>query len=164
MLTHGIPPALCDGAFLYRQGPVPSLQRHALSYRWRSLPKVRWPKASSPQSSSTNGCCLFRYHNGPIHQGLSFPTPDHGQLNGDFVFSPENVVSRDSLSRPIPRRPAQSPNIGWLNLVLTHGIFPAFREGGIVYRQPPSGQFRVYRVTQLHTDGVHAESPPAQGQ
>ena len=70
------------------------------------------------------------------------------------VRAPENSVSRDSLSRPIPRKSAYSPNIG-PNLVLNHGIFPAFREGVNLYCQPPSGQSRVCHLTKLHTDGVH---------
>ena len=32
--------------------------------------------------------------------------------------------------------------------MLTHGIPPAFRDGVYIYRQPPSGQFRVNRVNQ----------------
>ena len=40
-------------------GSVPSLWGHAIAYRWRSLPRVRRHKASSPQGSSTNGCYFF---------------------------------------------------------------------------------------------------------
>ena len=32
---------------------------------------------------------------------------------------------------------------------------PAFRDGFHLYRQPPSGQSRVYRVTQLPIDSVY---------
>ena len=45
-----------------------------------------------------------------------------------------------------------------LNLVLTYGIPPEFRGGVHIFiynRHTPSGQSRVYRVTQLRTDGVH---------
>ena len=45
-----------------------------------------------------------------------------------------------------------------LNLVLTYGIPPEFRGGVHLFiynRHTPSGQSRVYRVTQLRTDGVH---------
>ena len=58
-------------------------------------------------------------------------------------------------SRVSPVRPIST---GRPNLVLTHGIPPVFRDGGvytILYRQPPSGQSRVYRVPQLTDDGVH---------
>ena len=43
-------------------------------YRWRSLPRVRRHRASSPQGSSSNGCCHFSGHHGPINVRLSFPT------------------------------------------------------------------------------------------
>ena len=39
------------------------------------LPRVRWYRASSPQGSSTNGCCHFAGHHGPINVRLSFPHP-----------------------------------------------------------------------------------------
>ena len=64
-------------------------------------------------------------------------------------FAPETLVSR-GFGRPVPRQPNH-----FLNLVLTRGIPPTFRGGVHTYRQPPSGQSRVYRVTQMRTDGVH---------
>ena len=36
----------------YAIGPVPSLSGDAITYRWRSLPKVRRHRASKPQGSS----------------------------------------------------------------------------------------------------------------
>ena len=46
----------------------PELIGHAIAYRWRSLPRVRRLKASSPQCSSNKGCCLyFTGHHGPIN-------------------------------------------------------------------------------------------------
>ena len=36
----------------YAVGSVPSLSGHAVAYRWRSLPRVRWHRASKPQDSS----------------------------------------------------------------------------------------------------------------
>ena len=36
----------------YTIGSVQSLSGHAIAYRWRSLPRVRWHRASKPQSSS----------------------------------------------------------------------------------------------------------------
>ena len=55
-------------------GSVPCLSGHATAYRWCSLPRVRRHRASSAQGSSSNGCCLFRFHHGPIFMRLSFPT------------------------------------------------------------------------------------------
>ena len=43
----------------YVIGPVPSLSGHAIAYRWRSLPRVRRHRATSPQGNSSNGCYLF---------------------------------------------------------------------------------------------------------
>ena len=56
-------------------GSVPSSSGHALAHRLRSLPRVRRLRVSSPQDSSRNGCCHFRYHRGSIFMRLSFPTP-----------------------------------------------------------------------------------------
>ena len=42
-----------------------------------------------------------------------------------------------------------------LNLVFTRGVSAAFRHGVHIYHRMSSGPFRVYRVTQLRTDGVH---------
>ena len=39
-------------------GSVPSLSGHPIAYRWRSLPRVRRHRASKPQGSSSNRCCL----------------------------------------------------------------------------------------------------------
>ena len=36
----------------YAIGPVPSLSGHVIAYRWRSLPRVRWHRASKPQGST----------------------------------------------------------------------------------------------------------------
>ena len=56
VLTYGIPPEVRGGVHLlippYAIGSVPSLSGHAIAYRWRSLPRVRWHRASKPQGSS----------------------------------------------------------------------------------------------------------------
>ena len=57
----------------YAIGSVPSLSGHAIAYQWRSLPRVRRHRASSPQGCSSNGCCIFRYHHGSINVRLPFP-------------------------------------------------------------------------------------------
>ena len=49
-------------------------------------------------------------------------------------------------------------------MVLTHGIRPAFRDDSVhLQRQPPSGQSREYRVTQLRADGVHCRESTGTG-
>ena len=69
-------------------------------------------------------------------------------------FAPENLVSRDGFGSPVPRHPAL------LNTQAEYGAY--LRDSSRVPRRhpntashTPSGQFRVYRVTQLRTDGVH---------
>ena len=74
-----------------------------------------------------------------------------------FAFAPENSVSRDGFGSPVPRQPAHLHTYR-LNLVVSYGISPEFRGGVHLFmynRHTPSGQSRVYRVTQLHTHGVH---------
>ena len=56
----------------YANGSVPSSSGHANAYRWRSLPRVRRHKASSPQVPVT-GAAFASYH-GPINERLNFPT------------------------------------------------------------------------------------------
>ena len=72
------------------------------------------------------------------------------------AFVPENLVSRDGFGSS---RVSLLISILRLNLVLTYEISSEFRGGVhlIIYnRHTPSGQSRVYRVTQLlRTDGVH---------
>ena len=66
-----------------------------------------------------------------------------------FAFAPENLVSRDGVGSLVILR---------LNPVLTYVIPPEFRGGVhlfILNRHMPSGQFRIYRVTQLRADRVH---------
>ena len=50
MLTHGIPPDVHGGVHIFLPahtiGSVPSLSGHVIAYRWRSLPRVRWHRAS----------------------------------------------------------------------------------------------------------------------
>ena len=95
--------------------------------------------------------------------------PARGQLNRENNIPlspcvPENLVSREGLSRPVPRQPLIS--ILRLNLVLTYGIPPEFRASVHLFiynRHTPSGQSRVYRVTQLRADGVHCREPAGTG-
>ena len=58
----------------------------------------------------------------------------------------------------VPSRVSLLISILRLNLVLAYGISTEFRGGVhlfILNRHTPSGRSRVYRVTQLRTDGVH---------
>ena len=80
--------------------------------------------------------------------------------------APDNLVSRDGFSRPVPRQPAH-PKILRLNLVLTHGIPPDFRgrvhffiQTAIHHRLSPEFIGSRNCVPMAFT----ADSPPAQGQ
>ena len=67
------------------------------------------------------------------------------------------IWSRE-MGSAIPSRVSLFISILRLNLVLTYGIPAEFRGGVhllIHNRHTSSGQSRVYRVTQLRTDGVH---------
>ena len=100
--------------------------------------------------------------------------PARGQLKRENYISlspcvPENLVSRDGFSRPVPRQPAH------LHTQAESGAY--LRESSRVPRRRPfmkppyaigsvpslSGQSRVYRVTQLRTDGFHCRESAGTG-
>ena len=48
-------------------------------------------RASCSQGSSSNGCCLFKFHHGPTNVRLSFPTPtndmsEHVESTGVIMY------------------------------------------------------------------------------
>ena len=88
VLTQGVPPDFCNGfhthtyiyiyIYIYRQPPSGQSRVNWVTQyvpMWRSLPNVRWHRASSPQGSSSNGCCLFRCYHGPILCASLFQDP-----------------------------------------------------------------------------------------
>ena len=80
------------------------------------------------------------------------------------AFVPE-ICSRETGSA-VPSRVSLLISILRLNLVLTYGIPPEFRGGVHLFiynRHTSSGQSRVYRVTQLRTDGVHCQESAGTG-
>ena len=98
-------------------------------------------------------------------------SPAPGQLNrinecSLSTFVPENLVSRDGFGSPVPRV-SLLISILRLNLVPTYGIPPEFHGGVHLFiynRHTPSGQSRVYRVTQImRTDGVHCRESAGTG-
>ena len=79
-------------------------------------------------------------------------------------FAPANLVSRDGFGSPVPRQPAhlhtQAESGAYLRIPLElRGGVQLF----ILNRHTPSGQSRVYRVTQMHTDGVHCRESAGTG-
>ena len=72
-------------------------------------------------------------------------------------FAPENLISRDGFGSPVPRQPAHLHTQAESGALTFTGFLPISAAASIIYlnRHTPSGQSRVYRVTQLRTDGVH---------
>ena len=79
-------------------------------------------------------------------------------------FAPENLVSRDGFGRPVPCQPAhlhiQAESGAYLR---DSSRFPRRRPLIYLNRHTPSGQCRVYRVTQVRTDGVHCRESAGTG-
>ena len=100
-----------------------------------------------------------------IDQPDKVANPAGGQLNRENEDFPVRTWSRDTGST-VQSRVSLLISILRLDLVLTYGIPPEFR-GGVHYfflnRHTPSNQSRVYRVTQLRTDGVHCRESAGTG-
>ena len=94
-------------------------------------------------------------------------SPARGQLNREndiflSAFAPENLVSRDGFGSPVPRQPAHLHTQAESGAYLRDSsrvLFPLF----FLNRHTPSGQSRIYRVTQLRTDGVHCRESAGTG-
>ena len=86
--------------------------------------------------------------------------PARGQLNWEkgyslSPFAPENFVSRDGFGSPVPRQRAHLHTRAESGAYLRDSSrYPRRRPFIYLYRHTPSGQSRVYRVTQLRTDGL----------
>ena len=101
-----------------------------------------------------------------MDQPAKVANPARGQLNRENEhspvcprsFVPESFVSRDGFGSSVPRQPAHH-----LHTQAESGAY--FRDSSRVPRRrhAPSGQSRVYRVTQLRTDGVQCREPATTG-
>ena len=70
-------------------------------------------------------------------------------------YVPENLVSRDGFSRPVPRQPAHFHTQAESDAYSRDSSrFPRRRPFIYLNCHTPLGQSRVYRVTQLRTNGV----------
>ena len=98
-------------------------------------------------------------------------SPARGQLNRKNEYFPVprsclRIWSRETGSAVPSRVSLLISIILRLNLVLTYGISPEFRGGVHLFiynRHTPSGRSRVYRVTQLRTDGVRCRGSAGTG-
>ena len=102
VLTHGIPPEFRGGVHIFLPAPhtigsVPSLSGNAIAYRLRSLRRVRWHRASSPQGSSGDGCCLCITADQMLLCSSLFP---HPLLVCVCVFSSHPFWTSSSLDVP----------------------------------------------------------------
>ena len=92
-----------------------------------------------------------------------------GQLNRKnqcfpSAFAPENLVSRDGFSSPVPRQPAHLHTQAESGPYLQDSSrVPRRRPFIILNRHTSSDHSRVYRVTQLRTDGVHSRESAGTG-
>ena len=81
-----------------------------------------------------------------------------------FPFAPENFVPRDGFGSPVPRQPAHLHTPAESGAYLRDSSrFPRRRSFIYLNRHTPSGQSRVYRVTQLRTGGVHYRESAGNG-
>ena len=118
-----------------------------------------------PQKTTLYECMVITYGNGKYQSG-KVDNPARGQLNRKKKNNPcprsrLRIRSRETGSA-VPSRVSLLISILRLNLVLTYRIPPDFRDGVhlfILNHHTPSGQSRVYRFTQLRTDGVHCREP-----
>ena len=80
------------------------------------------------------------------------------------AFAPENLVLRDDFGSPVPRQPAhlhtQAESSSYLR---DASRVPSGVHLFILNRHTPSGQSRVYRVTQLRADGIHCRESAGTG-
>ena len=97
------------------------------------------------------------------HQSGMVANHVRDQLNGKTTFSVSRV--RAGVFGPARRiRPSCPVSARSLHTHAESGVYSraplrphTFRDGFHLFRQPPSGQSRVDRVTQLRTDGVHRQ-------
>ena len=79
-------------------------------------------------------------------------------------YAPENLVSQDRFGSPVPRQPAHLHTQAESGAYLRDSSrVPRRRPFIYLNRRTPSGQSRVYRVTQLRTDGVHCRESASTG-
>ena len=105
--------------------------------------------------------CMVITHSKSKDQPSKVVNPSRGQLNRKMdiflpPFTPENLLSTDGFGSPVQRQPAH------LHTQAEYGAYLRDSSRGSRWRpfiylnhHTPLGQSRVYRVTQLRTDGVH---------
>ena len=80
-----------------------------------------------------------------------------------FMKPPYAIGSGDGFSRPVPRQPAHLHTQAESGAYLRDSSRVPRRRPFMKPTYTPSGQSRVYRVTQLRTDGVHCRESASTG-
>ena len=90
---------------------------------------------------------------------------EQGKMNcSPSPFTPENLVSRDGFGSPVPRQPAHLHTQAESGAYLRDSSrVPRRRPFMYLNYHTPSDQSRVYRVTQLRTDGVQCRESAGTG-
>ena len=114
--------------------------------------------------------CVVITYSKSIDQPGKVTNPARGQLNREneyslSPFAPENLVSRDGFGSLVLRQPAHLHTQAESGAYLRDSSqFPRRRPLIHLNRYyTPSGQSRVYRVTQSRTDGVHCRESAGTG-
>ena len=108
-------------------------------------------------------------HSKGMDQPGKVTNPARGQLIRKIIislspFAPENMVSRDGFGRPLPRQPAHLHTLAESGAYLRDtSRVPRRRPFIYLDHRTPSDQFRVYRVTQVRTDGVQCRESAGTG-
>ena len=95
--------------------------------------------------------------------------PARGQLNREngyrlSPYAPENLVSRDGFSNPVPRQPAHPHTQAESGAYSRDSSrFPLRRPFIYLNRHTPSSQSRAYRVKQLRIDGIRCRESAGTG-
>ena len=80
-------------------------------------------------------------------------------------YAPQNLISREGFSRPVPRQPAHSPYTQAESGAYSQDSSPFSRRHPFIYFNChiPSSQPRGCRITQWRTDGVYCRESAGKG-
>ena len=149
MLTYGIPPEFRGGV------------HYETAIRHRVSPKFIGSRNCVPMA--------FTAESKSVDQPGKVVNPARGQLNRENMFSLSsfalgNLVSQDEFGSPVPRQPAHLHTQAESGAYLRDSSrVPRWRPFIYLNRHTPSGQSRVYRVTQSRTAGVHCRESAGSG-
>ena len=138
------------------------------------LPRVLRPDSSQIPGSSHGpfvvSACIYMViiSSKSKDQPSKIFNPARGQLNRKNIslsrFATENSVSQDGFGNPVRRQPAHHHTQAESGTHLRDSPrVPRWRPIIFLSRHTPSDQSRVYRVTQLRTDGVHCRKSAGTG-